>query len=101
MSFTLRFLPRNAALLALGPLTAHSQDAPAPETHGIVVADIDRSVKPGADFYDYANGDWLMRTQLPANRWTHAEEVNEALLKFLAKPSAKGQTTATRRKAVA
>jgi len=32
--------------------------------------------------------------------WTHAEEVNEALLKFLAKPSAKGQTTATRRKAV-
>jgi hypothetical protein len=33
--------------------------------------------------------------------WTHAEEVNEALLKFLAKPSAKGQTTATKRKAVA
>jgi pimeloyl-ACP methyl ester carboxylesterase len=33
--------------------------------------------------------------------WTHAEEVNEALLKFLAKPGAKGQTTATKRKAVA
>jgi non-heme chloroperoxidase len=33
--------------------------------------------------------------------WTHAEEVNEALLKFLAKPVAKGQTTATRKKAVA
>jgi non-heme chloroperoxidase len=33
--------------------------------------------------------------------WTHAEEVNEALLKFLAKPSAKRQTTATKRKAVA
>jgi len=33
--------------------------------------------------------------------WTHAEEVNDALLKFLAKPKAKGQTTATKRKAVA
>jgi non-heme chloroperoxidase len=33
--------------------------------------------------------------------WTHAEELNEALLKFLAKPGAKGQTTATKRKAVA
>jgi len=33
--------------------------------------------------------------------WTYAEEVNEALLKFLAKPGAKGQTTSTRRKAVA
>ncbi len=33
--------------------------------------------------------------------WTHAEEVNEALLKFLAKPGAKGQATAPKRKAVA
>src|SRR5947209_11787894 len=33
--------------------------------------------------------------------WTHAEEVNEALLKFLAKPAAKGQTTATKTRAVA
>jgi len=33
--------------------------------------------------------------------WTHAEEVNEALLRFLAKPGGKGQTTATKTKAVA
>ena len=70
MSFTLRFLPRNAAcaLLALSPLTAYSQDAPAPETHGIVVADMDRSVKPGDDFYRYANGDWIKRTEIPPDR---------------------------------
>jgi putative endopeptidase len=68
MGFTLRFLSRNAAacaLLALAPLTAYSQDAPAPETHGIVVADMDRSVKPGDDFYHYANGDWIKRTEIP------------------------------------
>jgi non-heme chloroperoxidase len=33
--------------------------------------------------------------------WTHAEEVNEALLKFLAKPGVKGQATVSRKKAVA
>jgi non-heme chloroperoxidase len=30
--------------------------------------------------------------------WTHADEVNSALVKFLAKPSAKGQPSATKRK---
>ena len=33
--------------------------------------------------------------------WTHADEVNEALTQFLARPSAKGQTSASRTKAVA
>jgi non-heme chloroperoxidase len=33
--------------------------------------------------------------------WTHAEEVNEALLKFLAKTGAKAQATAPKRKAIA
>jgi non-heme chloroperoxidase len=33
--------------------------------------------------------------------WTHADEVNSALTQFLAKPSAKGQASAPKRKAVA
>jgi non-heme chloroperoxidase len=33
--------------------------------------------------------------------WTHAEEVNDALLKFLEKPVAKGQATAPKKKEVA
>jgi putative endopeptidase len=64
-------LPWNAAafaLFTLAPLTAYSQEAPTPETHGIVVADMDRSVKPGDDFYRYANGDWLRRTEIPPDR---------------------------------
>jgi putative endopeptidase len=71
MRFTLRFLLRDAAactLLALAPLTVDSQDAPAPGTHGIVVANMDRSVKPGDDFYRYANGGWLKRTEIPPDR---------------------------------
>jgi non-heme chloroperoxidase len=33
--------------------------------------------------------------------WTHSEEVNDALLKFLAKPGVKGQATVPKKKAVA
>lgn len=36
--------------------------------HGIAVANIDRSVKPGDDFYRYANGEWIARTEIPADR---------------------------------
>lgn len=70
MRFTLRFLPRRAAcaLFALAPTTANLQDASTPETHGIVVADMDRSVRPGDDFYHYANGAWIKRTELPPDR---------------------------------
>src|SRR5271166_5584573 len=53
MRFTLRLLSWNAAayaLLALAPIVAHAQTAPAPETHGIVIANMDRSVKPGDDW---------------------------------------------------
>lgn len=63
-----RLLPRNAAacaLFAVALLTAYSQDAPTQETQGIVVANMDRSVKPGDDFYHYANGNWIKRTELP------------------------------------
>src|ERR1700723_119524 len=56
-----------AALLA-APLAADAQSTPAPETHGIVVANMDRSVKPGDDFYRYANGEWIKRTEIPPDR---------------------------------
>jgi putative endopeptidase len=51
-------------------LTTCAQDAPAapPDEHGIAVANMDRSVKAGDDFYEYANGDWLKRTEIPPDR---------------------------------
>ena len=71
MRFTSEFLPPKIAtyaLFALFPLVAHSQEASTPEIHGIVVANLDRSVKPGDDFYHYANGDWIKRTEIPPDR---------------------------------
>lgn len=51
-------------------LATCAQDAPAapPDEHGIAVANMDRSVKAGDDFYEYANGDWLKRTEIPPDR---------------------------------
>jgi putative endopeptidase len=49
-------------------VAAYGQDTPAPQTHGIAIANIDRSVKPGDDFYQYANGEWIKRTEIPADR---------------------------------
>ncbi|HXK10040.1 MAG TPA: M13 family metallopeptidase [Vicinamibacteria bacterium] len=35
---------------------------------GLDLAGIDRSVKPGDDFFRYANGTWLKTTEIPADR---------------------------------
>jgi len=35
---------------------------------GISVAEMDRSIQPGDDFYRYANGEWLRKTEIPADR---------------------------------
>jgi putative endopeptidase len=70
MRLILKFLPSAIAVCALltaAPL-AVSQDAPKSDTHGIASANMDRSVKPGDDFYRYANGDWIKRTEIPPDR---------------------------------
>ena len=52
---------------ALLPAFAQNQEAP-PQTHGINVANMDRSVKPGDNFFEYANGAWVQRTEIPPDR---------------------------------
>ncbi|MGB8539746.1 MAG: M13 family metallopeptidase [Acidobacteriaceae bacterium] len=57
---------------ALGALAlaffAHAQQASKPAVHGISIANMDSSVKPGDNFYLYANGGWLKRTVIPPDR---------------------------------
>lgn len=56
---------RSAVVLALLCATsAQAQTRPA----GIDTTAIDRSVKPGTDFEQYANGAWRARTEIPADR---------------------------------
>ena len=35
---------------------------------GIDIAGMDQSVKPGDDFFGYANGGWMKATEIPADR---------------------------------
>jgi len=53
--------------LALCAAAVFAQNA-IQEVHGIQVANLDRSVKPGDNFYLYCNGDWLKRTTIPPDR---------------------------------
>ncbi len=39
-----------------------------PASHGIETAGMDRAVAPGDDFFAYANGTWLKKTTIPADR---------------------------------
>jgi putative endopeptidase len=48
-------------------LVSLAQDSRGQEAHGIAVANMDRSVNPGDDFYRYANGEWIKRTEIPAD----------------------------------
>lgn len=57
-------LPRTILAATLFASTALAQTA----THGVDVSAIDHTVKPGDDFYLYANGAWIKRTQIPADR---------------------------------
>ena len=40
---------------------------------------VDASIKPGDDFFAYANGEWLKKTMIPAGkeRWGVRDEINE------------------------
>ena len=58
-------------LLAPLALAATPLVAQAPPAIGLDTAGMDRSVKPGDDFFEYANGTWLKRTEIPADRSTY------------------------------
>lgn len=56
------------AAFVLLALSMAAKPAPAPTEHGIAVADMDRSVTPGNDFYDFCNGVWIKHTEIPPDR---------------------------------
>src|SRR6478609_5043490 len=67
-SFSLfRFSQIAAAVLVL-LFAASAQQAMDNDNHGIVAPDMDTSVKPGNNFYEYCNGAWVKGTEIPADR---------------------------------
>ncbi len=63
--------PYLAVILALYACAARAQAPAAPvagQKSGIVVADVDRGVRPGEDFFRYVNGNWHKRHPIPDNK---------------------------------
>jgi endothelin-converting enzyme/putative endopeptidase len=58
-------MPRIPILLAAALACCISASA---QTHGIDLTAIDKSVVPGDDFYHFADGAWIARTTIPADR---------------------------------
>ncbi|CAA9557065.1 MAG: hypothetical protein AVDCRST_MAG19-1320 [uncultured Thermomicrobiales bacterium] len=85
-----------AALVALASFAPTLARQAAPEIHGIDPANMDLTVDPAADFYRFANGGWLDRTQIPADEGQYGvfNEVNDRttaqLLDLLGRLSTEG-----------
>ena len=60
-------LALTAPLMSPGSMTAQQ----AHTSSALDVAGMDRAVKPGDDFFEYANGTWLKQTEIPADRSTY------------------------------
>src|SRR5690606_4474353 len=94
---TRRILPAlllGVATVALGPVACNSADTEAAATPGtelgIVKASMDTSIKPGDDFYGYANGGWMQANEIPADRsniggfWIASEQTDRNLESLIA-----------------
>jgi putative endopeptidase len=57
-----------ASLAGAHAQKASSGDIPSQPTHGISPENMDRSIKPGEDFFHYADGEWIKRTEIPPDR---------------------------------
>ncbi|MEI9989363.1 MAG: M13 family metallopeptidase [Rhizomicrobium sp.] len=58
------------ALAGLAGFACIAVAATAPEfgAWGVDLTGMDKTVKPGDDFFEYANGNWFKRTEIPADR---------------------------------
>ena len=66
------------ALCAFAPL-AHAADAPPAKlkygTWGFDLSGMDSRTKPGDDFFRYANGTWLDKTQIPTDKSAYSMRI--------------------------
>jgi putative endopeptidase len=98
-----------AALLATAACTSqpggNNSTAASPQAAGtqagVDLAGLDKNVKPGDDFNEYANGGWLAKTEIPADRsstgvflevFNKAEANNQAIIDAALKANAAADT---------
>ena len=90
-------------LIGLISIVSCKQDEIKPEkenTPGIVLANMDTTVSPKADFYNYVNGSWMKNTKIPDDRTSWGgfgvlvKKTDQDVLNILAKAKESGKYTA-------
>jgi putative endopeptidase len=81
------------------PPAVSAQTDQATDSIGIDLGGMDRSVKPGDDFFAYANGTWLKQTEIPADRSSYGAgailgELTDRRVADLIQEAAKGSAAA-------
>src|SRR3954465_10669118 len=97
----MRFALRALALMSALASSAAAQNAVPMQSTPLDPANLDRSVSACTDFYQFANGGWIKRNQIPAafSRWGSFDELAENnqsnLLTILRAVAANGNTQAS------
>jgi putative endopeptidase len=56
------------ALTATAACTQAPTEAPKSQPSGIVIANMDKTIRPGDDFFSYVNGVWVEETEIPNDK---------------------------------
>jgi predicted metalloendopeptidase len=85
--------PAPADTAQVEPLAADNESVVAKTKSGIALDHIDQATRPQDDFFQYANGAWLDKTEIPPDEvrygsWTEVRERNEARLKAILEEAA-------------
>jgi putative endopeptidase len=98
----MRFYRLLPAVFLLFALASFAQSAPTEKAVGFSIDNIDKTLDPCVDFYQYACGNWLKSTEIPADRssWASFTELDERNLVTLKEILEKASTGGPNRSAV-